>query len=245
MMTFPRKEILPSWSLRNLWRCGLWLLCIGSANRATALQIAAANYQAPDARAYAQRPDPAKAEAGKARGRSANGETKRSSTSASSQEPTPARVVLENGNLTVEADNSDLGEILKTVAGVTGMTIDGNIHSSRVYGVYGPRNPREVLTDLLQGTGYNFIMVGVTRNGAPRELLLSAEKTRSLAEPLSTAAKTAETPDSESRNPDQPGPGAIVHVPPPPSDDPQQRVQQNLERLRQMHEKLKEQNAPQ
>jgi hypothetical protein len=84
-------------------------------------------------------------------------------------------VSLESGQLTVKANNSDLGEILQKVASISGMKIDGLEKSARVFGAYGPGNPRDILADLLAGSNYNFMMVGNTADGAPRRLLLTAK----------------------------------------------------------------------
>lgn len=87
----------------------------------------------------------------------------------------PARVTLGQGTLTVAADNSNLSEILKEVAHQSGMTIDGLHEESRVFGIYGPASPRAVLAELLADTGYNFVMVGATPSGAPRQLDLTPQ----------------------------------------------------------------------
>ncbi|MHB8302005.1 MAG: hypothetical protein ACYDC6_04070 [Acidobacteriaceae bacterium] len=87
----------------------------------------------------------------------------------------PAAVNLKDGQLTVNANNSDLTQILQHVADISGMTIDGLSKSTRVFGVYGPGNPSDVLTALLVGTGYNFLLVGNTSDGAPSKLLLIAQ----------------------------------------------------------------------
>ena len=45
----------------------------------------------------------------------------------------------------------------------------------RVFGAYGLRSQaRDVLAQLLQGSGYNVIMIGDQGQGTPRQLLLSA-----------------------------------------------------------------------
>jgi hypothetical protein len=44
-----------------------------------------------------------------------------------------------------------------------------------------PRNPCEILTELLEGLGYNIIMVGTTRERAPRELMLTSNADSSSA----------------------------------------------------------------
>lgn len=162
-----------------------------------------------------------------------------------------ASVVLSNGMLTVKADNSDLNQILKSVAAVSGMKIDGSVKSTPVYGIYGPLDPRDVLTALLTGSGYNFMMVGVSRQGAPQELRLTlqhggpsppepqAAAAAAEAAPVRASAPAASTPEPEL------GPGAVGHVPPPPPDSPEERMQQNLRRLQQMQDKLMQQKPPQ
>jgi hypothetical protein len=50
----------------------------------------------------------------------------------------------------------------------------GGTADQRIFGSYGPGTPREVLSELLNGSGYNVLMLGVTASGAPRELTLTA-----------------------------------------------------------------------
>ncbi len=85
----------------------------------------------------------------------------------------PAKVNLDDGHLVVHAENSSLSEILHEVSSETGMTIDGFNRDERVFGTYGPGSPRDVLSALLDGTGYNVVMFGETNSGAPRQLTLS------------------------------------------------------------------------
>lgn len=103
----------------------------------------------------------------------------------------PASISLKSGELTVGAHNSDLAQILRNIAQLSGMQIEGLGHSSRVYGVYGPGKPQAVLTELLSGSGYNFMMVGESRDGAPRRLLLTAE-TEASAEPPAAQPSTSQ-----------------------------------------------------
>jgi hypothetical protein len=86
----------------------------------------------------------------------------------------PAQVQLRAGNLSIKADNSTLSGILHDISTETGMTVDGLSRDQRIFGSYGPAAPREVLNALLDGLGYNVIMVGALDNGAPRALTLSA-----------------------------------------------------------------------
>jgi hypothetical protein len=89
------------------------------------------------------------------------------------QPPEPARITLSGGKLTVTANNSSLTEILRTIASTGGMNIQGLSRDQRIFGSYGPGNPRKVLGSLLEGTGYNVLMVGSTRSGAPAQLVLT------------------------------------------------------------------------
>jgi hypothetical protein len=156
----------------------------------------------------------------------------------------PATVVLQEGKLKIDTDNSDLSEILRDVARVSGMTVDGNVKSIRIFGVYGPGIPGDVLTDLLAGSGYNFMMVGKLGDGAPRELLLSE---KSGGPPSAGARPRAVSSDDDDSNApdDEPGPGAVMNAPPPPSQDPQERMQQNMQRLQQQREQMQQQQQQQ
>ena len=157
----------------------------------------------------------------------------------------PAKVVLKGGLLTVDADNSDLSQILRTVAAVSGMTIDGSVGDVRVFGIYGPSNSQEILTELLRGLGYNFLMTGVTHEGAPRTLQLTARGAAIPASSNPAISAHADTPEEHVEDPGQPGPGAILHVPPAAPDNTQDRMRQTLQRLQQMHDQQTPQNPPQ
>jgi hypothetical protein len=70
-------------------------------------------------------------------------------------------VSFRGGQLTISAQNSTLGDILKSVRAQTGATIDlpGN-PSERVVGHFGPAPARDVLTSLLNGTHFNYLLLG-------------------------------------------------------------------------------------
>ncbi|HEX8815932.1 MAG TPA: hypothetical protein VF753_10565 [Terriglobales bacterium] len=73
----------------------------------------------------------------------------------------PARVTFQNGQLSIIARNSTLGDILKSVQKLTGAEIElpGNA-SERVVGTFGPGPARDVLSDLLYGSHYNYVVLG-------------------------------------------------------------------------------------
>jgi hypothetical protein len=73
--------------------------------------------------------------------------------------PNRAQVTYTNGMLSVSADNSSLNQILRLIAADTGMKITGGVADDRVFGNYGPADPARVLTELLEGTGSNMVLV--------------------------------------------------------------------------------------
>jgi len=156
----------------------------------------------------------------------------------------PAAVTLENGTLTVQANNSDLAQILHEVSQKSGMVIEGDVKDARVFGNYGPQNPSAILSDLLAGLGYNIMMVGSARGGAPGRLILSG-RTGGPSPPLpeKSPERSGENTSERLEEP-QLGPGAIAHPPPPPSDDPRIRAQQNQRRLQQMHDSQNQEIVP-
>ena len=145
----------------------------------------------------------------------------------------PAQITLKNGLLTVAANNSDLSQILTEIANRSGMTVEGPIRSIRVFGIYGPATSSSVLTDLLTGLGYNFMMIGATQNGPPRELQLTLRSNNTAPIPTPTPATLAPSHPDTAPEQEPPGPGAVTTVPPQPQNQ-QDRVQQNLQRLEQM-----------
>lgn len=179
-------------------------------------------------------------------GRPAEAAAQRSPTPSDSV-PQPATVVLNNGQLTIEADNSDLSTILQKVAGASGMTIQGLDKTARVFGQYGPASPRDVLTELLSDTGYNFVMLGGAHGTVPRELVLTAQN-GNVPVPSASARQNAASDDTDNSDADyqEPlGPGAIAHPPPEQPDDPQARMQQHLQNLERMHEAQQQQQQQQ
>ena len=76
---------------------------------------------------------------------------------------TPAKVSYQGGLLAISAQNSTLGEILREVRQLTGATIEiptGAGANERVVTSLGPGAPRDVLAVLLNGSSFNYVMVG-------------------------------------------------------------------------------------
>ena len=126
----------------------------------------------------------------------------------------PAEVAVAPGSLSVKADNSSLSGILDQISKSTGMKVDGLSKDDRIFGSYGPGDPHEVLLSLLEGSGYNVVMVGDNK-GTPRQLSLSQRGASSGMAPASVASNNRQEDDDE-----------IEQEPPPPQEQPQNQPPQ-------------------
>jgi hypothetical protein len=129
---------------------------------------------------------------------------------------TPAKVGFENGLLTISAQNSTLGEILRDVHKLTGATIDvppSSAANERVVVHLGPGAPRDVLAGLLNGSSFNYVMLGSNSDPSAVATVLLTAKPSVAGEPQTMAAvsqnvyqNSAPMPVAPTRFP---GPGAI------------------------------------
>ena len=78
------------------------------------------------------------------------------------QRPAAAPLVIYlNGQLSISAKNSTLGDILRAIAAKTGAAIDVPENANeRVVSELGPGLPRDVMASLLNGSHFNYVMVG-------------------------------------------------------------------------------------
>ncbi len=93
--------------------------------------------------------------------------------------PVAPRVGYRNGLMTVTAENSRLGDILQAIRQLTGATMDvpPQANEERVVFRYGPASPRDVVTALLNGSRYNYVIVGSPANpGAVQRLMMSGQR---------------------------------------------------------------------
>jgi hypothetical protein len=77
----------------------------------------------------------------------------------------PPEVQFNQGQLTIMASNSTLGDILRAVRKETGASVDvpGNA-TERVVGQFGPGPARDVLASLLNGSHFNYVLLGSAEN---------------------------------------------------------------------------------
>jgi hypothetical protein len=125
------------------------------------------------------------------------------------------------------------------------MTVDGlGAQDQRVFGVYGPGNPRDVLSSLLDGAGYNFLMVGTTETGTPREVVLTARSNAPLSATPNSGPSTPEPEDEEPPPINNPAEDAN---PParPPSTMPNGQPRSPAEMLQEMQRIRQQQQQPQ
>jgi hypothetical protein len=146
------------------------------------------------------------------------------------------------------ANNSDLTQILQKLSDLSGMAISGLDKGPRIFGVYGPGNSRDVLADLLVGSGYNFLIVGGAIDGTPRELVLTSQSADIVdlfsVKPVPTPFADRDdprlpTPERDSTTSVATGPGAISPAPSQDDKDDVTHRQQTLQRLQQIQEQQK------
>jgi hypothetical protein len=114
--------------------------------------------------------------------------------------PAEASVVWDSHGLSIDAQNSSLEQILKDVSAATGTKVEGITADQRVFGDYGPGKARDVLSQLLQGSGYNVLMVGDQGQGTPRQILLSLRQAAS-SQPAATPNQPAGDEDDVEEQP--------------------------------------------
>jgi hypothetical protein len=77
-----------------------------------------------------------------------------------SMAPVAPRVSYENGQLTIVAPNSTLGDILRAVRKQTGAEIDVPDARERVVTTIGPGPAQDVMSQLLNGSRFNYVLLG-------------------------------------------------------------------------------------
>ena len=185
------------------------------------------------------------------------------------QPPAPPQVTFRDGQLSITSTNATLAQVLRSVQMQTGATIDvpPGAGNERVVATLGPGKPQSVLSSLLNGSKFNYVILGVADNpGAVQKVILLSKSSSSTGEvPVSTAQNNAhlqpqqavEQPEDEYppnepevENQAQPGlpvmPGAENLQPDvnqPGNRTPEQMLQE-LQRMQQQQQQMQQQLNP-
>ena len=173
--------------------------------------------------------------------------------------PTQATIEWNSQGLRIDAANSSLQQILKEVSTTTGTTVSGVGADQRIFGTYGPGPARDVLSQLLVGSGYNVLMIGDQGQGTPRQIVLSKRPSG----PASPSMKNNSSQGSEDNSsadveepqpPPQPEPPPPAPQPPPnappnfgPNGQPRtpQQILQEMQQRQQQIEQMQQQQQQQ
>jgi hypothetical protein len=148
----------------------------------------------------------------------------------------PASVDWNGRVLSISATNSSLSQILSDVSTATGVKVEGAPTDQRVYGSYGPAPARDVLSQLLDGSGYNVLMIGDQGEGTPRTLVLTL-KSNTATPNAGGNAQPRQNSDEDVEEPEQPEqPDPVMHRPPGFNRSPQQLQQELQQRMQQQQQ---------
>lgn len=147
--------------------------------------------------------------------------------------PTAPTISYKNGQLTIDAHNSTLSQVLRGVQLQTGASMDipGSANNERVVAQIGPGQPHDVLNTLLNGSKFDYVILGVTGSpGAVQKVILSPRQSTG-ASSANSAQNNAPPPQEsmgdEEQQPDEGVPVADTNgmenqtpeqVPPPPGN---------------------------
>lgn len=167
------------------------------------------------------------------------------------QPPNPAKVTWDSQGLAIQASNSSLKQILQEVSTDTGVKIQGMNQDERVFGTYGPGPAREILSSLLEGSGYNMLMIGGQGDNPPQQIILS-KSASGTPQPVNAGealrSNSSEEDNDTEEQPQEPEPNPPMPIRSPfpngmPPRTPQQIQQEMIMRQQQM-EQQQQQNQP-
>jgi len=94
---------------------------------------------------------------------------------------------------------------MKDVSTATGAQVEGLDTDQRVFGAFGPGPARDVLSQLLHGSGYNVLMIGDQGQGTPRRIVLSSPHPGSATPAATPTQESDEDADVEEQQPQPQG----------------------------------------
>ena len=101
------------------------------------------------------------------------------------QPPVAPQVSYLNGQLTIDSQNATLSQVLRSVQTQTGASIDipPGAGSERVVARLGPGKPKDVLSALLNGSKFNYVILGESNNSGGVQKVILLAKSSSAGEP--------------------------------------------------------------
>lgn len=175
----------------------------------------------------------------------------------------PPQVTFQNNELTIVAPNSTLADILRAVKKQTGAEIDVPAAPERVVTRLGPGPAHDVLSDLLNGSRFNYVLLGAPGNESVLTRVVLVPKTGNSAEPAPQPQQPAmaqnppadEDPSSQAMDADSEDNNAnnVDETPEQPATDDQQQnaeqpqvktPQQMLQEMQQRQLMLQQQQPP-
>ena len=169
------------------------------------------------------------------------------------------RVAFQGGQLTIVSRNASLGAILREVESKTGATIDMPANpTERVVGQFGPGPAREVLASLLNGSRFNYVLMGSPQDPASLDKVVLLRKAQGPDQPggASQGASTAQvflprqgaivTPNQDEDANAEDAPEETMEADPPAEDqaaqgDEQQNAQPAVKTPQQLLQELQQQ----
>jgi hypothetical protein len=161
--------------------------------------------------------------------------------------PAEASVVWDSHGLFIQASNSSLDQILNDISLKTGAKVEGMGADERIFGTYGPGPARDVLTELLDGSGYNILLVGDLGQGTPRRIVLSGRPAGPAQPGAQQPATDNETEQEQMAQPEAPpaGPGQGPGTGPEPAPVPARFHEPLMQQRPEQMQPPQQQNNPQ
>lgn len=179
-----------------------------------------------------------------------------------SMAPVPPQVSYQNEQLTIVAPNSTLGDILRAVRKQTGAEIEIPSAPERVVTHLGPGPAREVVAELLNGSRFNYVLLGSAANDAlltrvvlvaktggdsvnpPSGPAVAEQKPPNSAQQDAAAANDAEAADDTDPAADEAAAEAEQPANPPPDQPGVKSPQEMLQEMQQRQLQLQQQQQP-
>ncbi len=121
--------------------------------------------------------------------------------------PNPPRVSYQNGLLTIDANNSTLGQVLQAVRTQTGASLEmpAGANSQRVVATLGPGRPQDVLNSLLNGSRFDYIILGAVGDpGSVKKVILTTRIGGGTASSVNTAQNNQPSQPAAEDSEDEP-----------------------------------------